>query len=337
MIQIEIDCIHIDSILGELNKYLNGNLTTKWGENFLEFNNTIGEGIIKSMSFDWGLSLLSFDVTFNEELQLLLKISEISPMEFIFISKGYIKYKNNIDQKEEEFETFQNVIISNKPFSTKILTFPKGPLKANFIQILKKEYFKKKNHNLNYLNDTLFSVFKDENIHLPYKHLGNYNLKIADQIKELNELEDTGIIRTLGIEGQLNLILAMQLLEYDNYHNNDINASLSKKEISKINDISHYIIENISEPLTLKILSQKSGLNPKKLQLGFRVLYSKSVNEYIRQLKLEIARDYLKNTDLSISEIVYEIGLKSRSYFSKIFYEKYGLLPMDYKKNMRKK
>ncbi|UWX54441.1 helix-turn-helix transcriptional regulator [Maribacter litopenaei] len=83
------------------------------------------------------------------------------------------------------------------------------------------------------------------------------------------------------------------------------------------------------------MLSRKSGLSPKKLQLGFKLLYSKTVNEYVRQLKLEVSRDYLKNTDLTISEIVYLIGIKSRSYFSKIFSEAYGILPTEYRRHLK--
>ena len=42
----------------------------------------------------------------------------------------------------------------------------------------------------------------------------------------------------------------------------------------------------------------------------------------------------LKNTDLNISQIVYSIGFSSRSYFSKIFKEKYGITPNKFKKKL---
>ena len=107
---------------------------------------------------------------------------------------------------------------------------------------------------------------------------------------------------------------------------------MPKDDIKKIHELASHIVDNISETLTVASLSERSGLIPKKLQLGFRVLYSKSVNEYIRQMKLEISRDLILNTNDTISEIVYNIGFKSRSYFSKIFYEKYGILPTEYRK-----
>ena len=127
--------------------------------------------------------------------------------------------------------------------------------------------------------------------------------------------------------------MAMQMLEQDNFEKgNKLPDTLPKDDIKKIHELASHIVDNISETLTVASLSERSGLIPKKLQLGFRVLYSKSVNEYIRQMKLEISRDLILNTNDTISEIVYNIGFKSRSYFSKIFYEKYGILPTEYRK-----
>mgnify|MGYP000628022908 CR=1 FL=1 len=114
-------------------------------------------------------------------------------------------------------------------------------------------------------------------------------------------------------------------------------GTLSYGDIKKIHQLSEYIVDNISSPMSVNILADQVGLSPKKLQLGFRVLYSKSVNEYIRQLKLEISRDCLKNRELSVSEVVYAIGIKSRSYFSKIFSEAYGILPTEYRKQLHRK
>ena len=129
----------------------------------------------------------------------------------------------------------------------------------------------------------------------------------------------------------------MQILEHHNFENKKtLPDSLSASDIKKIHQLTSYIAENISEPITIKSLANMSGLGPKKLQLGFGLLYNKTINEYIRQLKLEIARDQLNNTNQTISEIVYQIGFKSRSYFSKIFSEHYGILPTEYRKKMKR-
>ncbi|KAA1242706.1 AraC family transcriptional regulator [Aquimarina sp. RZ0] len=339
MQKIEIHSIDGVEILEQLNAHLKGKLTDQWGEKVLEFNNEFGQGVVRSIAFDWGVSLVDYDVSFVQDTKIVFSIEKANPIEFIFISEGKLNYTNNTEQRPYTFERYQNIIISTQKFSKETYVFPKtAAVKVNYIYVLPGEYAKKKNNNLSYLSKSLFSAFTEENEKSPYKHYGNYNLKIADQIKQLQESYESGIIRTLSIEGQLNLILAMQMLEHNNYENGlALPESLSKEDIKKIHNLSVFIIDNISEPLSVQSLATKAGMSPKKLQLGFRVLYSKSVNEYIRQLKLEISRDFIKNTDDSISEIVYNIGFKSRSYFSKIFSERYGILPTEYRKKIKAK
>ena len=339
MREIVITSIKDDVILEQLNACLEGTLTDNWGERVLTFDNALGKGVVRSISFDWGVSLLDCNVRFNEDVKIVFRTSSVSPIEFVFISKGSFKYSPDDSDEIIDLEQYQNIILAPKRYSKKTFIFPPDQqIKVNFIRILRKEYIKKKNSNITYLNELLLSLFNDDQGDLTYNHKGSYSLKIADQVKELNAVYDSGIMRTLSLEGRLYLILAMQLMEHHNFENEmTLPESLSKNDIKKIHQLSEYIVDNISRPISVNQLAEYAGISPKKLQLGFRVLYSKSVNEYVRQLKLEISRDYLKNTELSVSEIVYAIGIRSRSYFSKIFAEAYGILPTEYRKKLLKK
>ncbi len=331
---IEIENTKNLSVIEQLNTGLNGSIKVNYGEHILEFNNALGHGTIRHITFDWGISLLDYDVYFNDDLKIIYKITEETPVEFLFVSKGTLKYSSSYkDANYVDLERFQNVIISNKMNSKNVYIFPsKVNVQLNVIQVLSNEYKKKTNNNIESLQETLLSVFRGDSKKLPYKHLGGFNLKIASFIENLNSIEGSGAVKSLSIEGQLNLILAMQIAEHSKYVNNEVLSDvLSRSEMKKIHKAADYIVDNISQYITINTLSKMFSLSPKKLQSGFKVLYSKSVNEYIRQVRLEIARDLIKNTDLSISEIVYNVGYKSRSYFSKIFYKKYAILPTEYR------
>lgn len=337
MTVIEIGNNKAISVIEQLKERLDGTVRNSNGEEILEFNNKIGCGTIRNVAFDWGITLLDYDVCFNEDLKIVYKFTENSPVEFLFISRGIMKYSaDNTDYVK--LDRFQNVIISNKLNSKNVFVFPSAVnVQLNVIQVISSEYEKKKNNNINSLPEKLLSVFKGSNENLPYKHFGGHNLKIASVIKNLNNTQGSGIIKSLSIEGQLNLILALQIAEHKNFINKYILPdSLSQNDIKKVHDVANYMVNNVSKYMSIKSLSSLFGLTPKKLQSGFKLLYSKSVNEYIRQIKLEIARDLIKNTDNSISEIVYSIGYRSRSYFSKIFYDKYSILPTDYRDSIKK-
>ncbi len=340
MRELIINSSKSEDMFSKIQTCMQGELIKDCGESVLTFNNTVGKGSLRTIDFNWGISLIDCDMKLAEEAKIVFDTKDLAPIEFIFISKGYFKYSENNTDEYTRLEQFQNTIISHKRNAEKTFMFPKDEhLKINFIRINRQEYLQKKNNNVSQLNQLLVSLFNDNDGEATYQHGGSFSLKIADEIKLLNDVDTTcGMLRSLSLEGRLYLILSLQLLEHKNFEENmNLPEAISKDDILKIHKLTTYILEHISDTVTITSLSAESGLSPKKLQIGFKILYSKTVNEYVRQLKLEISKDYLKNTDLSVSEIVYAIGIKSRSYFSKIFFEAYGILPTDYRKHLKNK
>lgn len=128
-------------------------------------------------------------------------------------------------------------------------------------------------------------------------------------------------------------MLSQEILNYqDSLKEGEKRNVLVRAELKSLLQATNIINDEISNLPTIEIICRRVGLNPGKLQYGFHSLYGLSVNNYVKKIRLQIAMDLLKNSDLSISEIVYKIGLSSRSYFSKIFKEKYGITPSYYKK-----
>ncbi len=60
---------------------------------------------------------------------------------------------------------------------------------------------------------------------------------------------------------------------------------------------------------------------------------SLSVSKFIRQVRLEIAMDLLKEESYTVSEVSYKVGFGSSSYFIKCFREHYGYPPGEVGKN----
>ena len=58
----------------------------------------------------------------------------------------------------------------------------------------------------------------------------------------------------------------------------------------------------------------------------------KTLGELAKEICLEKAATQLKETDKSVSEIIHTLGYTNRSYFYRIFQEKYGITPAEYKK-----
>ncbi|MEO8534882.1 MAG: ATP-binding protein, partial [Flavobacterium sp.] len=95
-----------------------------------------------------------------------------------------------------------------------------------------------------------------------------------------------------------------------------------------IQKILHFINENISEPeLTVELLSSKIFLSRSQLYRKIKTLTGVSVNEFIRNVRLEKAKQLIEKGNNNINEISYKVGFTSPSYFTKCYKIKYGHLP----------
>ena len=99
-----------------------------------------------------------------------------------------------------------------------------------------------------------------------------------------------------------------------------------------IDQVRALIMSNISdEKFGKQSLASKLGLSPSQTLRKVKAATGKSVNRYIRELRLEKAAKLIKNTDHTIAEISYQVGFGSPSYFNKAFVNYYGIAPGEYK------
>ena len=57
-----------------------------------------------------------------------------------------------------------------------------------------------------------------------------------------------------------------------------------------------------------------------------------SVNSLIREVRITEAKKKLKNPEMNISEIAYQLGFSDPLYFSKYFKKEVGVAPVQYRK-----
>jgi signal transduction histidine kinase/DNA-binding response OmpR family regulator len=90
----------------------------------------------------------------------------------------------------------------------------------------------------------------------------------------------------------------------------------------------NFIHENINESdLSVEVLASKVFLSRSQLYRKIKTLTGVSVNEFIRNIRLEKAKELIVLGNDNINEISYKVGFTSPSYFTKCFKEKYGHLP----------
>lgn len=77
-------------------------------------------------------------------------------------------------------------------------------------------------------------------------------------------------------------------------------------------------------------LELELGMSHMQLYRKLKALTDQSANEFIRTVRLKKSISLLKNTQLNINEVAYQVGFNSTSYFIKCFRKEFGLLPKSY-------
>jgi AraC-like DNA-binding protein len=127
-----------------------------------------------------------------------------------------------------------------------------------------------------------------------------------------------------------------ELFENENsqsFKNNNFVNCLSPRDEKFLNLLLDYT-EKVWNKTDLKIDDFSSHLGFSKSQLYRKMvaLTNKSTNTFIKEYRLEKALRLLNKQKGNISEIAFETGFNSPSYFSKCFKETYGILPSNYTK-----
>lgn len=337
MTEIVIDAKNTEGTVKQLRVALRGTIEERWGEHTLTMDNDLAKGTIRFITFDWGVSLLEYDITFFDDICLVMDASEFNPIHFTYCLEGHCGHRFGYQPEDDikTLEQFQSVIITNRDGGYNHAYFPANKkLEINVIQITRKHFLKKRLNNLDALNKKLYEVFLDTDHNKEFAFFGAYNLKLANKIGALRKIRTKGMIRLMSIEGMVYEILSLHILQHDKtIKDKSPNTSLLHSELRIVRKLAKNIIKDVSKEYSLEGLALESGLSQAKLQEGFKSLYARTVTEYIRHSRLEAARDLIRTTDLNISQIVYSIGFSSRSYFSKIFKNKYGISPSEFQNN----
>lgn len=92
-----------------------------------------------------------------------------------------------------------------------------------------------------------------------------------------------------------------------------------------------FIHNNKFEKLKTSVIANELGLERTYLAKIFKEETNKTVTDYIKDLKMELAQKMIVDDCYELYEISEMLGYTEYSYFSKIFKKFYGITPSDYK------
>jgi AraC-like DNA-binding protein len=112
-------------------------------------------------------------------------------------------------------------------------------------------------------------------------------------------------------------------------------SNTNKTIVSQIEGIlhKHFTSNEISEKgfPTVKYLAEKVNLSSSYLSDLLKKETGKNAQEHIHYFLIEAAKNILINSDKTVNEIAYNLGFEYPQYFNKLFKQKTGQTPMEFR------
>jgi len=100
-----------------------------------------------------------------------------------------------------------------------------------------------------------------------------------------------------------------------------------------IDKVCEYIRNNYYKDINLYQLARLSFLHPNYLCQLFKKNKSCTISQYLTNIRLKKAQEFLATTNKTIAEIAQAVGYKDANYFSRIFSKHLGMSPTQYREN----
>lgn len=94
--------------------------------------------------------------------------------------------------------------------------------------------------------------------------------------------------------------------------------------------VANYMMDNLARNITLEDICRATGYSRSHLHNIFRERSGRSVTEYHKRLRLEKAKQMIREGGRNFSEIAAAMNYSSLQYFSRIFHRYIGMTPSEY-------
>jgi signal transduction histidine kinase/ligand-binding sensor domain-containing protein/DNA-binding response OmpR family regulator len=112
---------------------------------------------------------------------------------------------------------------------------------------------------------------------------------------------------------------------------------ISSTDEKLLQEIVTCLENNITnQQLSVEFLSKQIGMSRSSLYTKLVQLTDQTPVEYIRSFRLNRAVVLMQKSNMTVSEIAYQVGFATANYFTKAFKSKYNMLPSEYIAKVRK-
>ena len=102
-----------------------------------------------------------------------------------------------------------------------------------------------------------------------------------------------------------------------------------------VSKATKYIGDHCRESIYVTDVAKAAGLSRRVLEKRFREALNRSINEHIRQCRVDLISKLLADSDMTISEIAFSMGFPDAAHIARYFRELTHISPADYRRKCR--
>ncbi|HHP7244253.1 MAG TPA: helix-turn-helix transcriptional regulator, partial [Elainellaceae cyanobacterium] len=141
-----------------------------------------------------------------------------------------------------------------------------------------------------------------------------------------------GVTKRLYLESKAIEAFACFLNQFSSCPEKNSQTSVLKPtDIERIHWAKEILLSDLAHPPSLASLAKRVGLNDYKLKIGFRQVLGTTAFDYLREHRMQHARELLATRALSIVEVSRAVGYASETSFSAAFKKRFGVPPTIYR------
>ena len=160
------------------------------------------------------------------------------------------------------------------------------------------------------------------------------NQEIIKTIKKMDkELNAKKVFYQQALKNHLLDILLVLLRNYGKKTKRNQKNFSKTCNIERLKDVFSHIQDNYNKKITLLRLSKIACMSPNSFCRFFKKVTGTTTSNYIMRIRLDHAKELLIKSDLSITQIAFEVGIEDHSYFDRIFRRFNDMSPNDFRKN----
>lgn len=96
--------------------------------------------------------------------------------------------------------------------------------------------------------------------------------------------------------------------------------------------VVEYVTSHYREPISVTDMADRATLSVSQLHREFASRFGITPNQYIREVRIGVARHLLENSELSMASVASECGFYDQSHFSRQFKTSTGMTPLQYRR-----